>query len=168
MGAGDREHTVQSSIPVAAPIPTLNAVVLLPHHIETYPDRDGLPSVAITFDLTPVQVDASLHALRAVREARYARAQISTDDALALRQLTMLVDVLADLCGGGGVARIQASVARMSVLRDGLALFASGDLLEREGDAVARPVVFDVLDAVQEIHQRAVRAALDVPLSTER
>jgi hypothetical protein len=142
-------------------------VVLLPNHIETYPDRDGLPSVAVTFDLTPVQVDASLHALRAVREARYASAQISTDDALALRELTMLVDVLADLCGGGGVGRIQASVARLGVLRDGLAQFVSGELLEREGDAVARPVVFDVLDAVEDIHGRAVVAALDTALTTE-
>jgi hypothetical protein len=143
-------------------------VVLLPNHIETYPDRDGLPTVAITFDLTPVQVDASLHALRAVREARYAAVQITTDDALALRECTMLVDVLADLCGAGGVARIQASVARMGVLRDGLAQFVSGELLEREGDAVARPVVFEVLDAVEDIHERAVRAALDTALTTER
>ncbi len=142
-------------------------MVLLPHHIETYPDRNGLPSVAVTFDLEPVQVDASLHALRAVREARYAAVQISTDDALALRELTMLVDVLADLCGGGGVARIQASVARIGVLRDGLAQFVSGELLEREGDAVARPVVFEVLDAVEEIHGRAVVAALETALPTE-
>ncbi len=143
-------------------------MVLLPHHIESYPDRHGLPSVAVTFDLTPVQVDASLHALRAVREARFAAAQISTDDALALREFTMLVDVLADLCGRGGVARIQASVARLGVLRDGLAHFVSGELLEREGDSIARPVVFDVLDAVHDIHARAVVAALDTALTTER
>lgn len=143
-------------------------MVLLPNHIETYPDRDGLPSVAVTFDLTPVQVDASLHALRAVREARYMTARISTDEVLALRELTMLVDVLADLCGGGGVGRIVASVARLGVLREGLAAFVSGELLEREGDTVARPVVFEVLDAVQDIHERAVRAALENALASER
>lgn len=143
-------------------------MVLLPNHIETYPDRDGLPSVAVTFDLTPVQVDASLHALRAVRDARYRAAQISTDEVLALRELTMLVDVLADLCGGGGVGRIVASVARMGVLREGLATFVSGELLEREGDNIARPVVFEVLDAVEEIHVRAVRAALENALPSER
>jgi hypothetical protein len=142
-------------------------VVLLPNHIETYPDRDGLPSVAVTFDLTPIQVDASLHALRAVREARYRTAHVSTDEVLALRELTMLVDVLADLCGGGGVGRIVASVARLGVLREGLATFVSGELLEREGDNVARPVAFEVLDAIEEIHLRAVRAALDNALPSE-
>jgi hypothetical protein len=142
-------------------------VVLLPNHIETYPDRDGLPSVAVTFDLTPVQVDATLHALRTVRDARYRLTQIATDDAIALRDLTALVDVLADLSGGQGVGRIQTAVARLGVLRNGLAEFAAGEHLEREGDAVARPVVFDVLDSIEEIHTRAVRAALENTLASE-
>ncbi len=143
-------------------------VGLLPNHIETYPDRDGLPSVAVTFDLTPVQVDATLHALRIVREARYGLTQITTDDALALRELTALVDVLADLSGRAGVGRIQTAVARLGVLRDGLAQFVAAEHLEREGDALARPVTFDVLDAIDEIHARAVRAALDSALAAER
>ncbi len=147
-------------------------VVLLPNHIETYPDRDGLPTVAVTFDLTPIQVDATLHALRTVREFRYGVAQISTDDAIALRELTLLVDVLADLSGGMGVGRVQMTVARLGVLRDGLAEFISGEivggeLLEREGDAVARPTVFEVLDAIDEIHVRAVRAALESHVAGE-
>jgi hypothetical protein len=142
-------------------------VVLLPNHIETYPDRDGLPSVAVTFDLTPMQVDATLHALRTVREARYRMTQISTDDVIALRDLTALVDVLADLAGGEGVGRIQAAVARIGVLRGGLAEFVAGEHLEREGDAVARPVAFEVLDAIEDIHTRAVRAALESSLPSE-
>jgi len=136
-------------------------VVLLPNHIETYPDRDGLPSVAVTFDLEPGQVEATLHALRTVREARYRVAQVSTDDVLALRELTSLVDVLADLSGAMGVARIQTTVARLGVLRGGLATFVAAEHLEREGDAAARPIVFDILDAVEDIHARAVRAALE-------
>ena len=136
-------------------------MVLLPNHIELYPDRDGLPSVAVTFDLTPAQVEAILHALRTIREARYAVGQISTDDVLALRELTALIDVLADLSGRMGVARVQTTVARLGVLRDGLAQFARGEHLEREGDAANRPIVLDVLDAVEDIHLRAVRAALD-------
>lgn len=140
-------------------------VVLLPNHIELYPDRDGLPSVAVTFDLEPAQVEATLHALRTVREARYAYAQVSTDDVLALRELTSLIDVLADLSGRHGVGRVQTTVARLGVLVAGLAEFASGEHLEREGDALHRPIVLDVLDAVEEIHVRAVRAALDGELA---
>lgn len=136
-------------------------MVLLPNHIESYPDRDGLPSVAVTLDLTPPQVEALLHALRTVREARYALTQITTDEAIALRELTLLVDVLADLSGAQGVGRVQMTVARLGVLRDGLAQFATGEHLEREGDAGARPIVLEVLDAVEDIHARAVCAALD-------
>jgi hypothetical protein len=149
-----------STDPPVHPIP-LVTVVLLPNHIELYPDRDGLPTVAVTLDLTPAQVEAMLHALRTVREARYALTQISTDDAIALRELTLLVDVLADLSGGQGVGRVQMTVARLGVLRDGLAQFAAGEHLEREGDAGSRPIVLDVLDAVEDIHGRAVCAALD-------
>ncbi|XAY03341.1 hypothetical protein DSM112329_00154 [Paraconexibacter sp. AEG42_29] len=140
-------------------------VVLLPNHIELYPDRDGLPSVAVTFDLTPSQVEAVLHGLRTVREARYALSQISTDDAIALREFTALIDVLADLSGRQGVGRVQMTVARLGVLRTALAEFASGEHLEREGDALQRPIILEVLDAVEEIHVRAVRAALDGALT---
>ncbi|MCW3040803.1 MAG: hypothetical protein JWM31_2708 [Solirubrobacterales bacterium] len=142
-------------------------MVLLPNHIELYPDRDGLPSVAITVDLTPAQVEATLHGLRTVREARYAVGQMDTDDVLALRELTALIDVLADLSGHMGVARVQTTVARLGVLREGLAQFASGEHLEREGDAANRPIILEVLDAVEEIHVRAVRAALDGALIPE-
>lgn len=140
-------------------------MVLLPNHIELYPDRDGLPTVAVTFDLTPAQVEAVLHALRTIREARYALSQISTDDAIALREFTSLVDVLADLSGKHGVGRVQMTVARLGVLRTALAEFASGEHLEREGDALQRPIVFEVLDAVEDIHVRAVRVALDGALT---
>ncbi|WP_354699896.1 hypothetical protein [Paraconexibacter sp. AEG42_29] len=140
-------------------------MVLLPNHIELYPDRDGLPSVAVTFDLTPSQVEAVLHGLRTVREARYALSQISTDDAIALREFTALIDVLADLSGRQGVGRVQMTVARLGVLRTALAEFASGEHLEREGDALQRPIILEVLDAVEEIHVRAVRAALDGALT---
>lgn len=143
-------------------------MVLLPNHIELYPDRDGLPTVAITIDLTPAQVEATLHALRTIREARYSVGQVSTDDVLALRELTALIDVLADLSGRIGVARVQTTVARLGVLREGLAAFASGEHLEREGDAANRPIVLAVLDAVEEIHVRAVFAALDGALIPDR
>ncbi len=143
-------------------------MVLLPHHIETYPDRDGLPSVAVTFDLTPPQIEATLHALRSARDARFRVPEISTDDALALGELTSLVDVLADLAAGEAIGRVQMTVARLGVLRDGLAEFLSGEHLEREGDAAARPEVFEVLDAVEDLHARAVRAALDNALPTGR
>lgn len=140
-------------------------MVLLPNHIEIFPDRDGLPSVAVTVDLTPAHVEAALHGLRTMREARYALTQISTDDALALRDLTALVDVLADLSGAMGVGRVQLTVARLGVLRDTLAQFASGEHLEREGDALQRPIILEVLDAVEDIHCRAVRAALEGTVS---
>lgn len=140
-------------------------VVLLPNHIELFPDRDGLPSVAVTVDFTPAHVEAALHGLRTMREARFAYTSISTDDALALRELTALVDTLADLSGAMGVGRVQLTVARLGVLRDALAQFAAGEHLEREGDALQRPIILEVLDAIEDIHCRAVRAALEGAVS---
>lgn len=134
--------------------------MVIPHHIQVYPDRDGLPSVSITVDLTPAQIDAALHALRVVREARYVPSEMSTDDALALRELTSVVDTLADLSGGQGIGRIHVTVARLGALRTALTEFCSGEHLEREGDAAARPVVLELLDAVDDLFAEAVHAAL--------
>lgn len=132
----------------------------LPHHIDVRTDDDGHPVVTVVFDLTPPQVDAALHAMRTVREARYRLTEIATDDVLALREMTALVDELAEVVGGDGIARFQVTVARLGVLCDGLLQFTAGEHLEREGDGAAHPVAWELLDALQGLHAEAVHAAL--------
>lgn len=132
----------------------------LPHHIDVRTDDDGHHVVTVLFDLTPPQVDAALHALRIVREARYKLGEIATDDVLALREMTGLVDEFAEVVGGDGIARFHMTVARLGILRDGLDVFTAGEHLEREGDAVAHPVAWELLDALQGLHAEAIHAAL--------
>ncbi|WP_372792303.1 hypothetical protein [Paraconexibacter sp.] len=132
----------------------------LPHLIDVRFDDDGLPVVTVVFDLTPAQVDGALHALRTVREARFALTQLTTDEALALRELTSLVDEYAVIVGADANARIESSVARLGVLRGALAQFSQGEHPEREGDSAAHPTVMALLAAIEDLHAEAVRAAL--------
>jgi len=136
-------------------------MTMLPHHLEVRTDADGLPSVEVTFDLTPPQAAAAAHALRVVREARYRTAELSTDDVLAMRDMTSLADELSELAAAGGADHVRATVARLGALRSALEEFAANEHLERDGDADARPLVFALADHVADLHVEAVRAALD-------
>lgn len=132
----------------------------LPSLIDVSTDLDGLPVVSVTFDLSAPQADAALHALRTIREARYRLVDVSTDDAIALREMTSLVDELAEREGLEGIGRHEASVARLGVLRDALCEFSRAEHIEREGDAAAYPVAIALLDQVEDLHSDAVHAAL--------
>ena len=136
-------------------------MLMLPHHLEVRTDADGLPSVEVTFDLTPQQAGAAAHALGVVREARYRTAELSTDDVLAMRDMTSLADELTELVAAGGADHVRATVARLGTLRSALEEFAAAEHLERVGDAAARPLVFALADAIADLHAEAVRAALD-------
>jgi hypothetical protein len=134
---------------------------MLPHHVDLRSDADGLPIAVATFDLTAVQVTGALHALRVVREVRHRTQEMSTDDVLTMRELTSLVDEFALLEVHDASVRLQASPARLGVLRDALDEFAADEHVERAGDAESRPVVFALAAGVGDVHASAVRAALD-------
>ena len=133
---------------------------MLPHHVEVRTDAEGLPSVEVTFDLTPVQAGAAAHALRVIRDARFRTAEMSADDVLAMREMTSLADELAEIETAAGADRVRASVARLGALRSSLEEFAAAEHLEREGDAAARPLVYSLVDDVADLHAAALRAAL--------
>lgn len=123
-------------------------------------DPDGLPIVEVTIDLSAAQLAASAQALRTVRDARYRAAEVSADDVVTLREVTSLVDELDDASGADATARIHMTVARLGILREALGQFAAGEHPEREGDAAARPVVFGLLDALEDLHADALAQAL--------
>ena len=135
--------------------------VELPHLIDVRMDHDGLPVVTVVFDLTTDQIAAALHGLRTIREARFANVSMTTDEALALRELTSLVDELADLGYAGATARIETTIARVGVLKDTLSEFGMGRHLEREGDMAAHPIAGALVPALEDLHAEALRAALD-------
>jgi hypothetical protein len=133
---------------------------MLPHHVEVRPDADGLSVVVATFDLTAVQVVGALHALRVVRDVRHRTQEMTTDDVRTMRELTSLVDELALLEIHAAAVTLQASPARLGVLRDALDEFAADEHVERAGDAESRPVVFALAAGIGDVHASAVRAAL--------
>lgn len=133
---------------------------MLPHHIEVGTDAEGHRSVSATFDLAAEQAGAAAHALRVIRDVRYRTAEMSADDVIAMRDMTSLADELGELQALAGRSHVTASVARLGVLRGALEQFVTGEHLEREGDAAARPVIVSIVDAVADVHADAVHAAL--------
>ena len=133
---------------------------MLPHHIEVGTDAEGHRSVTVTFDLGPEQAGAAAHAVRIIRDVRYRTAEMSADDVLAMRDMTSLADELGELEALDGRSHVSATVARLGVLRSVLDEFVTGEHLEREGDAQARPFVISLVDSVADLHADAVHAAL--------
>lgn len=133
---------------------------MLPSHVETHAGTDGAPVIRATLELPAAHAGAAAHALRVVRDVRFRNAELGSDDVLAMRDMTALVDALADIEGRGLVAPLHATVARLGVLSGALAQFAAGEHQERDGDAEARPLVFAIVDDVADLHGDAVRAAL--------
>ena len=133
---------------------------MLPHHIEVGTDAEGQRSVRTTFDLGPEQAGAAAHAVRVIRDVRYRTAEMSADDVLAMRDMTSLADELGELQALDGRSHVTATVARLGVLRGVLEEFVTGEHLEREGDAEARPFVISLVDSVADLHADAVHAAL--------
>ena len=136
-------------------------MVVLPHSLTVRLDAEGHPVVGIVVDLSPAQITAALQALRTIRETRYRTVEVSADDVIAMREVTSLIDELDDVAGADGYVRLEATVARIGVLRSALSEFAAAEHLEREGDAEARPAIYTLLDGLDEIYAEAVRAALD-------
>ena len=133
---------------------------MLRHHLDIRADADGHPVVEVTFDVSPVQAGAAAHAVRVVREERYRVVELSTDDVLAMREMTSVADELAAIEALGGYSSVRVSVARLGVLRSALEAFAAGEHLERDGDVEARPVGYTLVDDVADMHVEAVEAAL--------
>ena len=133
---------------------------MLPHRLEVRIDPDGHPAVFVTCDLAPAQVSASVQALRTAREVRFRTVELSADDVLAMREMTSLADELGLLEGAPGIVAVELTVARLGTLRGALATLAAAEHPEREGDAAARPATYRLLDALDEIHAEAIRAAI--------
>ena len=83
-------------------------------------DADGHPVCNVSFDLSAEQVATAAHAVEAVRLLRHRGEALSTDDVLALRELTGLSDELHALAEQQGHASLLLTLARFSALHDAL------------------------------------------------
>ena len=108
-------------------------------HIDISRGLDGEPVVLACFDLGDEQLAASAHAVAATAE-RFRSAEMSVDDVIELRELTVLADELADLALRPGLRTVVLRPARLTIYRDAIARFVeSRDEAEwvREEDRAA-------------------------------
>lgn len=138
--------------------------MLVPYAVDVRAVPDGGRLVEVTLELAAPKLAAGAHAVSRVLQERY-RAPVleSTEDVLALRELTWLADELAAPAATGAGVRLTLTVARVGRLRDALELFAAGraDGIVREGDAAALAHVHELLDSLCDAHADAIRIALD-------
>jgi hypothetical protein len=84
-------------------------------------DAEGHPVCNVSFDLSADQITSAAHVVEAVRLERHRHEVLSTDDVLALRELTGLSDQLHDLAEQHAHASLLLTLARFTALHDALA-----------------------------------------------
>ena len=126
-------------------------------------DLDGAAVVLACFDLSETEVAASAHAVAAARTERYRLVEMTTDDVLAMRELTAVADDLDALARMPGACTVVLRPARLTAYRDAVAHFVesrdSADWL-REEDRAPLALVRGLLFALEELCADALRAAL--------
>jgi hypothetical protein len=132
--------------------------------VDTSTGLDGEPVVLACFDVDGPDVAALAHAVKAVSAERYRVPSLSTDDVLALRELTALGDELSGLTAlDEGFRTVVMRPARLTACRDAIAAYVElRDEAEwirdedREPLARARPL----LPALEDLCAESLRAAL--------
>jgi hypothetical protein len=135
----------------------LNARIDLSYGLE------GEPIVLACFDLDEQQVAAASHAVAAMAAERFRSESMSVDDVLELRELTALADEFADAGTEPGIRTVGLRPARLSVLRDSVALFVetrdeSEWIREEDREPLAR--LRGLIVPLEELSADALRAAL--------
>jgi hypothetical protein len=131
--------------------------------IRTLHAADGTPVCNVSFDLSAQQLQATVHAVEATRLHRHRNAELSTDDVLALRELTGVSDELHRLAEPGAHATVVLPLARFAALHDALTEWvAHHDQLGwmREGDAAIHPLIAALLDPMATLREEALHAVL--------
>jgi hypothetical protein len=132
-------------------------------HIDISQGLDGEPVVLACFDLGEEQLAAAAHAVAAGSAEQYRTAELSADDVLELRELTVLSDELADLALRPGMRTVVLRPARLSVFRNAIARFVEtrdGAEWIREEDREPLARVRALLYPLEELCGDALRAAL--------
>jgi hypothetical protein len=120
--------------------------------------------VRVACDLTATQIAAAAHALSVFRGERYRLAEMSVDDTLNLRELTILVDRFEMLSGHGAHDTVHLTAAQLVQLSDVMRAFM---VAQAETDVVhpeSRPHLAGAASLVEplaELARDALKAALD-------
>jgi hypothetical protein len=131
--------------------------------LHTLHDADGLPVCNVSFDLSADQIASAAHVVEAVRLERHRHETLSTDDVLALRELTGLSDQLHDLAERQGHAGLLLTLARFAALHDALsewihAADERGWMRDEDREHYAR--IDALLDPMGQLRADAVQAVL--------
>jgi hypothetical protein len=131
--------------------------------IRTLHDADGTPVCNVSFDLSGAQLAAAARAVEAVRIERHRHQELSTDDVLALRELTGLSDELHRLAEHGANGTVVLQLARFVALHDALVewLHAAEERgWMREDDEAAQPFIAALVDPMATLRADALHAVL--------
>jgi hypothetical protein len=131
--------------------------------IDITQDLDGAAVVLACFDLSDAEVAASAHAVAAARTERYRLVEMTTDDVLAMRELTAVADDLDALSRMPGACTVVLRPARLTAFRGALEDFVSArddaDWV-RYTDAQHLPTARSLLFPLADLAAEALRAAL--------
>lgn len=131
--------------------------------LRTLHAADGTPVCNVSFDLSAQQLHACARAAEAVRLERHRHQELSTDDVLALRELTGLSDELHMLADQGANATVVLQLARFVALHDALSewLAAAADRgWMREDDQAIHPLIAALVDPMASLRADALHAVL--------
>jgi len=132
-------------------------------------EPDGSPVCNVVFDLSAEQLRAAAHGAGEIRTERHRGLELSTDDVLALRALTSVVDELDVLAAASGHATMTMPLARMVALHDALDEWVRTRTERgwlREADEEAHPLVAALLAPMGSLRADAVRATLEAHAET--
>jgi hypothetical protein len=131
--------------------------------IRTLHAADGTPVCNVSFDLSAQQLAAAVHAVEAIRLHRHQNAELSTDDVLALRELTGVSDELHRLAEAEANATLVLPLARFAALHDALTEWvhlADERGWMREDDAAVHPMIAALIDPMASLREDALHAVL--------
>ena len=133
-------------------------------HVDTTTAPDGTKAVVARFDLNDDEIAAVARAVDASRTEQFRHEELSTDDVVAMRELTALADQLTALAGYGSAVTVELSPARLAALRDTLQVFVelrdeAGFTRDEDRDAYACAMALAA--ALADLTAETLRAALD-------
>jgi hypothetical protein len=131
--------------------------------LRTLHAADGTPVCNVSFDLSAQQLHAAARAAEAIRLERHRHQELSTDDVLALRELTGLSDELHMLADQGANATVILQLARFVALHDALSEWLAAAAERgwmREDDQAIHPFVAALVDPMASLRADALHAVL--------
>jgi hypothetical protein len=131
--------------------------------LRTLHAADGTPVCNVSFDLSAQQLQGTARAVEATRLHRHQNAELSTDDVLALRELTGVSDELHRLAEPGAHGTVVLPLARFVALHDALTEWVAHHDERgwmREDDAAVHPMIAALLDPMAALREAALHAVL--------